>query len=158
MQIIAQLQYMSILADRINDIKRRINLIIYNYESINNDLNGEILDRDNISNLIRELDDNLNKIVERTCNYSNVLSYACDEYRKSEEEIVRLYHLYECGDYKNKISSSYSIIKVQGIIDFNIIESIKPCLLPKKEQITMSEVSKGVIEEGKNIIIRTWKK
>ncbi|GKX28616.1 hypothetical protein SH1V18_10960 [Vallitalea longa] len=157
MQISAQLQYMSILADRINDIKRKINLIIFTYESIHNNLDNEILGRDDISSLIREVDNNLNILAERTGNYSDVLSYACEEYSKSEEEIVRLYHL-ECGDYLNKLSSSYSIIKVQKIIDFNMIKNIKPCLLPKKEQITMSKVTKGVIEDGKNIIIRTWKK
>ena len=127
----------------------------YKYIYIN--CNKEILDRNNIRSLMKEVSKSLNRIVEKTNNYSNVLSYACEEYRKAEVEIERLYHLYQCDEGNNKVNKLSSTSQDKGIINFYIMKNIKPCPLPEKNHITVATVKKGTIEEGKNILIRTWK-
>ncbi|WP_304944290.1 hypothetical protein [Vallitalea guaymasensis] len=162
MQITAQLQHMSILAEKINDIQRKIKSIAYDYETTKNNLDEEIKGRGNINNLMREVDENLSRIILTTKNYEELLVYSCDEYRKSEEKINKLYQLYQQNQTQNKHSKVYSLVEKHkdtiNNINLNIIKTVEPCPLPNKEQITMSRVTKGVIEEGKNIYIRTWKK
>lgn len=162
MQITAQLQHMSILAEKINDIQRTIKLIAYDHETTKNNLDDEIVSRGNINNLMREVDENLSKIIFKTKNYEELLVYSCNEYRKSEEKINKLYQYYGQNEYVDKQRTASLLVgktkDITNTINLNIIKTIKPCPLPKKEQITVSKVTKGVIEEGKNILIRTWKK
>ncbi len=158
MHIQIDLESMKSISSQLNRMQQHVEAIETDYKLTSSEINSGIKKND-IQLMLIEVERDLRQLKLNTSAYGDTLNQALQTYRQSEKTVTQLYHELR-QENTDKRCTTYNVINKHTIKS----ESIKlknmscPCPLPKKQQFENAEIYAGSIQNGDNILVRSWKK
>lgn len=146
---------MNYLSERLHNTAKNLEQVSYSYEHLMNHIPFEIKRNSDIQWITQDVAESLKKIVDTTKKHSEWMQNVQWEYQQAEKRILQIYESIaqeKGGSFlKNKKKQWVRQLGYQQIQQTPYL-----CRLPKKEQIIESSIYAGLIQKGRNILIKTW--
>lgn len=158
----------SVYPDAIKDILRQLSIlkqeairIEAEFRTVGRSFDSELRDVQNLVKVIEQELGNICMFFSRSCNFAE---YTISEYLNAEMAIKNMYDRVEgfkskdsqrVGLSKSKQETNKSEMPVSKVLNIGL--KIEPCKIYKKEVLMKYKLKPGKIEDGKNILVRTWK-
>lgn len=145
------------ITSQLSHMLQHMEQIATDYRSTSLEIHPDVR-KNTVEHMLREVERNIQQLMSNTSAYGNTLCQALQAYRQSEKTVSQLYHKLQ-EEHKHKSCLTDNIINVHTIKP----QTIKPrnmrypCPLPKKYQFEKAEIYAGCIQNGNNILVRSWR-
>lgn len=146
------------LAQELESIQQNIESISSTYKGCRQQLDKSIATMPDVQHMMLDITHELEEIILSTEQYGQGLYMANREYRIADNKVMEMYMNLQDVHIDNRPNTIHETVVRQ--IETSSLIQIKErsiiCPLPNKEDFSQEHMIAGNIQDGKNILIRTW--